>query len=444
MINIRKVLLALSLSLLLCFCLEPLLPISTYISQSAQAAQKVKLNKSKITLYTGKTYKLKMSGTKSKVTWKSSDKSVAKVDKNGKVTAKKVGKATITATVNKKKYKCKVTVKSTIFVYETKVSMVTGGEDVIVVDFNTTGSFNNISFSSSDENVVTCKWADKDEGWINLTAKNSGTATIKIKNKKTNDVVKTKVTVTEAEPTVAPIPLSVDKTSLSINSGETTTVNITYYGTNSIVYSIDDKNIVSCEWSRKWDGNTTNLNITGKWGGAATVTVYDKSTGDKTDISVIVIGPTPTPEPTPTPTPSPTPTPTPSPTPEPTYIVNLPETPLTVINYNYNGTIKSQYTITDIYASIIPYDYSNYSNDKKIFTVLFAGTNVYDYEGASSSRSPYNGWKLYNSDGAVVYSGTAYGPQIAMGESWLRTNCKSQKTGFMDPGEYSLKVVDVK
>ena len=434
MINIRKVLLALSLSLLLCFCLEPLLPISTYISQSAQAAQKVKLNKSKITLYTGKTYKLKMSGTKSKVTWKSSDKSVAKVDKNGKVTAKKVGKATITATVNKKKYKCKVTVKSTIFVYETKVSMVTGGEDVIVVDFNTTGSFNNISFSSSDESVVTCRWADKDEGWINLTAKNSGTATIKIKNKKTNDVVKTKVTVTEAEPTVAPIPLSVDKTSLSINSGETTTVNITYYGTNSIVYSIDDKNIVSCEWSRKWDGYTTNLNITGKWGGAATVTVYDKSTGDKTDISVIVIGPTPTPEPTPTPTPSPTP--------EPTYIVNVPETPLTVINYNYKGTIKTQYTITDITAFIS--NITTLSGDKMRFTVQFSGTNVYDYEGELSNKTPQIAWKLYNSDGAVVYSGTASGPQVAMGESWMGANCSSQRTDYIAPGEYSLKVFDVK
>ncbi len=46
-----------------------------------------------------------------KVTWKSSNKSVAAV-KNGKVTAKKKGTAKITATVRGKKLTCKVTVKA--------------------------------------------------------------------------------------------------------------------------------------------------------------------------------------------------------------------------------------------------------------------------------------------------------------------------------------------
>ena len=47
----------------------------------------------------------------SSVAWKSSDKSVVKVDKNGKVTALKEGKATITTTINGKKYSTKITVK---------------------------------------------------------------------------------------------------------------------------------------------------------------------------------------------------------------------------------------------------------------------------------------------------------------------------------------------
>ena len=43
--------------------------------------------------------------------WQSSNKTVAAVDKNGKVTAKKKGTAIITGSLYDKKYTCKVTVK---------------------------------------------------------------------------------------------------------------------------------------------------------------------------------------------------------------------------------------------------------------------------------------------------------------------------------------------
>lgn len=79
---------------------------------AAKAAKKIKLNKKNVTLVKGKTVKLKVKGTKKKVTWKSSKKKVATVNKKGKVTAKKKGKATITAKVAGKKLKCKVTVKN--------------------------------------------------------------------------------------------------------------------------------------------------------------------------------------------------------------------------------------------------------------------------------------------------------------------------------------------
>ena len=46
--------------------------------------------------------------TKQTVKWSSSDKSVAKVSKTGKVTAKGLGKCTITAKIGKKTYKCKI------------------------------------------------------------------------------------------------------------------------------------------------------------------------------------------------------------------------------------------------------------------------------------------------------------------------------------------------
>lgn len=68
-----------------------------------------KLSKSSLVLTVGKSQTIKLNGTKQRVTWKSSNSSIASV-KNGKITAKKSGKATITATVLKKKYSCKVTV----------------------------------------------------------------------------------------------------------------------------------------------------------------------------------------------------------------------------------------------------------------------------------------------------------------------------------------------
>ncbi len=66
----------------------------------------------KITLKVKQSVKLKLKNAKKKVTYSSSKKKVAKVTKKGKVTALKVGAATITAKSGKKKYKCRVTVIS--------------------------------------------------------------------------------------------------------------------------------------------------------------------------------------------------------------------------------------------------------------------------------------------------------------------------------------------
>ena len=80
-------------------------------------AKSVKMSKTKATLKVGETVTLKATikpkdVTDKTVTWKSSNKKVATVDKNGKVTAKKKGTCTITAvTSNSKKAKCKITVK---------------------------------------------------------------------------------------------------------------------------------------------------------------------------------------------------------------------------------------------------------------------------------------------------------------------------------------------
>ncbi|OUO24784.1 Ig-like domain-containing protein [Eubacterium sp. An3] len=92
----------------LAFCL-----LATAVPASnVEAKAKPKLSKKKVTLTVGKKVKLKVKNAgKKKVKWKTSNKKVAKVNKKGVVKAKKAGKATITAKVGKKTFKCKVTVK---------------------------------------------------------------------------------------------------------------------------------------------------------------------------------------------------------------------------------------------------------------------------------------------------------------------------------------------
>ena len=101
-----------SISFMLCMVM--ILSLIFIPNDSVNAATKVKINKKSATIYVGKTVQLKVTGTQKKVTWKSSNKKVATVTTKGKVKGVKKGKATITATVSKKKYSCKVTVKEKV------------------------------------------------------------------------------------------------------------------------------------------------------------------------------------------------------------------------------------------------------------------------------------------------------------------------------------------
>ena len=92
-------------------CLAILMALTLIFPVNAEAASKVKLNKTKLTLEVGKTATLKLKGAKVKK-WSSSNKKVVTVSSKGKVKAKKAGTATIKAKAkNGKIYKCKVTVK---------------------------------------------------------------------------------------------------------------------------------------------------------------------------------------------------------------------------------------------------------------------------------------------------------------------------------------------
>lgn len=82
------------------------------VKKEKTSKNSIRLNKSEITIYVGETVKLKaaVKGKNKKVTWKSTDKGVAKVNKKGKVTGVGRGQVTITAKANGKKATCIVNV----------------------------------------------------------------------------------------------------------------------------------------------------------------------------------------------------------------------------------------------------------------------------------------------------------------------------------------------
>ena len=118
---------------------------------------KARLNYSWITMTEGYSIKLKVTGTKKKAKWYSSNKKVAKVSNKGVVYGKKAGKATVTAKVGGKKLKCSVKVK--------KINLygVTYKDEKSVISYTQNGTFTlellnssgSITWSSNNEKIAT-------------------------------------------------------------------------------------------------------------------------------------------------------------------------------------------------------------------------------------------------------------------------------------------------
>ncbi len=190
----------------------------TPVSAVAEAAT-VKISKKKATVVVGATVKLKISGTKKKVTWSSSKKGVATVSSKGVVTGKKAGTATITGKVNGKKYTCKVTVKDVPKLSKTKATIYVGKTTTLKV----TGTAKKVTWSSSNKSVATVSSKGK------VTAKKAGTATITAKA----GTKKLTCKVTVKKKTVAVTSVVLDKSSITLNAGETQKLTATVNPSNA-------------------------------------------------------------------------------------------------------------------------------------------------------------------------------------------------------------------
>ncbi len=157
-------------------CVMVLVMLVSLSPVNVQAASKVKINKTKTTMYVGTPKTLKITGTTKKVTWKSSNKKIATVSVKGKVIPKKAGTVVITAKVSGKKYKCKVTVKKPCL-SATKKTVKAGSTYKLVLH-----GTNVKKCSSTNKSIATVKKNGKNA----VTVKAVKTGNVKIKVQGTN------------------------------------------------------------------------------------------------------------------------------------------------------------------------------------------------------------------------------------------------------------------
>ena len=158
----------------------------------------ISLNKSNIDLYIGDTELLTVTNAKDRIiTWTSSDENIAMVDKEGKVTAKAEGKATITAkTPTGETAECIVTVKvkeisaTSIKLNKTSMELQVGKEEKLLATIEPTNTTNKaVTWTTSNEKIAI---VDK-EGKVTAKAEGEATITAKTINGKTaNCIVKVK------------------------------------------------------------------------------------------------------------------------------------------------------------------------------------------------------------------------------------------------------------
>ena len=254
--------------------------------------ESVTLDKTSLELVVGETAQLTATvkpddATDKNVSWSSSDESVAKVD-NGRVTAVKAGKATITAKCGGKTAECTVTVTvptGSVTLDKTSLTLAVGETAQLTATVKPDNATDKtVTWTSSDESV-----AKVDNGRV--TAVKSGNASITAKcGDKTAECA---VTVT-----VPTNSVTLDKTSLSLAVGETAQLTATVKPDNatdkSVIWTSSDESVAKVDNGRVTAVKAGNATITAKCGDktaecAVTVTVPTGSvTLDKTSLSLAV------------------------------------------------------------------------------------------------------------------------------------------------------------
>ena len=239
------------------------------VSETSVAVTGVTLNKTELILDTGGSETLTATvapadATNQKVTWKSDKPEIATVDANGKVTAVKVGEATITVTTEDggKTATCKVTVKAAtvavtgVTLNKTALTLNIGANETLTATVAPADATNKkVTWKSSDAAVATVDANGK------VTAVKAGEATITVTTEDGGKTATCKVTV---KPNlVSEITLA----ALAIYVGESKAITATVKpddATNkALTWTSSDETVATVDATGK---------VTGKKIGTATIT----------------------------------------------------------------------------------------------------------------------------------------------------------------------------
>ena len=243
----------------------------------------VTLNETSLTLNVGEeamlTPTISPAGAMDKnVTWASDSSSVATVDRNGKVTAKAPGTATITATVDGQYATCKVTVPklvTSVSLNKDELTLTTGNTEKLIATVEPNDATNQtVEWKSDDENIATVDMNGT------VTAKAPGTTTITVtstdgSNKSDSCTVTVKRLVTS---------VSLNKNTLTLTTGSSETLSVTVTpndaATKTVEWKSSDEKIASVDQNGKVTAvapGTTTITATSKDGSnksaSCTVTV---------------------------------------------------------------------------------------------------------------------------------------------------------------------------
>lgn len=204
--------------------------------KDAEASCYVSVNKTKVTLSKSTAFiergeTLRLAATTSNgspVTWKSSKKSVATIDENGKIMGIKPGETTITATADQSSVTCILTVKyPTIKLNQTSVVLYRGQTSklsaTVSSNVNPTWKTNKRSIAVVDNNGI-------------VTAMKHGTAII---TATVDGVSKT------CEIVVEPPEITLSSTELALKKGDSTTLIATVSSNNPPTWSSSNTSVVT-------------------------------------------------------------------------------------------------------------------------------------------------------------------------------------------------------
>lgn len=246
------------------------------------SAAKASLNKSSVTIVKGYSTTLSVNGTNKIVTWSSDDTSVASVSKKGKVTGKKIGTATISASFGKSVLKCKVTVKAgSISTNGNKLSVEVGKTGSISVK---AVGIHDLIVKSSDGSVAKAALSGSFNG--NITSVNvkgiaDGTAKIKIYakgyEKSIYKYVEVKVGKGKPAEQVSSSGITVSADSVEIN--ENLSAKVTVKADSSILSKLrivsTAKHKFDIDTKYNSDKSAVDVTVNGYSEGSANLRIYD-------------------------------------------------------------------------------------------------------------------------------------------------------------------------